>query len=68
MKYPSLLESESFRSSRESSYVHNEITRGPLRTRFLARPIGFPSILNRFRYAWGVFIGRYDAVRWGGGQ
>lgn len=33
-----------------------------------ARPLGYPSLRNRFRLAWGVFTGRYDALKWGGGQ
>lgn len=32
------------------------------------RPLGYPSLWNRFRLAWGVFTGRYDALKWGGGQ
>lgn len=33
-----------------------------------ARPLGFYSIWYRLELAWGVFIGRYDALEWGGGQ
>ena len=32
-----------------------------------ARALGFQGLclLRRFKVAWGVFVGRYDAVRWG---
>lgn len=33
-----------------------------------ARPLGFDSMLNRFRIAWEVFTGRADAVTWPEGQ
>ncbi len=29
-----------------------------------ARPLGFFSIRGRIKLAWGVFVGRYDAVKW----
>ena len=29
-----------------------------------ARPLGFFSLRNRIKLAWGVFVGRYDAVKW----
>ena len=35
---------------------------------FPARPLGFPSIKNRFRAAWKVFTGKADAVIWPAGQ
>lgn len=28
------------------------------------RPTSYPSLLRRFRLAWGVFTGRYDALNW----
>ena len=31
-----------------------------------ARPLGCPTISERFRLAWGVFTGRYDAIEWTG--
>ncbi len=33
-----------------------------------ARPLGLDSIVNRFKVAREVFIGKCDAVRWPGGQ
>ena len=30
----------------------------------LARPIPLASIPERFRLAWGVFTGKYDALKW----
>ena len=33
-----------------------------------ARPYGLFSIKNRFKLAWGVFIGEYDALKWPEGQ
>lgn len=37
---------------------------------FRARPMGLdgPFLRYRLRVAWLVFTGRWDAVRWGGGQ
>lgn len=29
-----------------------------------ARPLGLFSLRKRIRIAWGVFVGRYDAVVW----
>lgn len=29
-----------------------------------ARPIGFDSIIERFKNAWAVFQGKYDLVKW----
>jgi hypothetical protein len=31
-----------------------------------ARPMGLYSLINRFKLAWGVFTGEYDALRWHG--
>lgn len=31
-----------------------------------ARPIGLFSLISRIKLSFGVFIGRYDAVRWHG--
>jgi hypothetical protein len=31
---------------------------------FAARPQSLGSLLTRFRLAWGVFIGKYDALKW----
>lgn len=31
-----------------------------------ARPISGPSIPERIRLAWAVFVGRYDALTWPG--
>ena len=33
-----------------------------------ARPIGYSPISTRIRLAWGVFTGKYDALKWGGYQ
>ena len=33
-----------------------------------ARPLGLFSLRNRFKLAWAVFTGKYDAVKWPGGQ
>lgn len=33
-----------------------------------ARPLGYPSLGQRFRAAWLVFRGKADAVTWPGGQ
>lgn len=30
----------------------------------LARPIRFAPLLHRIRVAWGVFTGKYDALKW----
>lgn len=30
-----------------------------------ARPLGYPSLLQRFHAAWLVFTGKADAVTWG---
>ena len=30
----------------------------------LSRPISAPSVVDRLRLAWSVFIGRYDALDW----
>jgi hypothetical protein len=30
----------------------------------LARPMAIGGLLTRARLAWGVFTGRYDALRW----
>lgn len=30
----------------------------------LARPLGMGGFWHRLRLAWGVFTGRYDALRW----
>lgn len=35
---------------------------------FQARPVGYPSFWSRIGLAWGVLVGRYDALYWGGGQ
>lgn len=32
------------------------------------RPLGFFGLLNRLKLAWGVFVGKYDAVQWPGQQ
>lgn len=32
------------------------------------RPMGLDDIPNRLRLAWGVFTGRYDALKWPAGQ
>ena len=29
-----------------------------------ARPMGVDSLSNRFRLAWGIFTGKYDALKW----
>ena len=29
-----------------------------------ARPIAMPNLLERLALAWGVFVGRYDAIVW----
>lgn len=44
----------------------NMSARGPLGIWHMCRPIGFPGLCLRRRLtlAWGVFTGRYDAVRW----
>ena len=41
-------------------------TSGRLGIWHMARPIGFQGIClrRRLKLAWGVFTGRYDAVRW----
>lgn len=31
-----------------------------------ARPLGAPTLVQRFKLAWGVFTGRYDALEWTG--
>lgn len=33
-----------------------------------SRPVGYFSLYNRIKLAWGVFTGKYDALRWPGGQ
>ena len=33
-----------------------------------ARPLGYYSLTRRFRIAWGVFTGKYDALKWPGDQ
>lgn len=33
-----------------------------------ARPLGYPSFWSRIKLAWGVFTGKYDAVKWPGNQ
>ena len=33
-----------------------------------ARPLGLDCIRYRLRLAWGVFTGKYDAVKWPGDQ
>lgn len=33
-----------------------------------ARPVGYNSLRLRLATAWGVFTGKYDAVKWPGGQ
>ena len=39
---------------------------GPLGIRHMCRPSGFHGLClrRRLKLAWGVFTGRYDAVRW----
>ena len=32
------------------------------------RPLGLYTLGNRIRTAWGVFTGKYDAVKWPAGQ
>ena len=41
-------------------------TAGKLGVYHMARPIGFQGMFlpHRIRLAWGVFTGKYDAVRW----
>lgn len=41
-------------------------TCGPLGIWHMYRPMGFQGVLlrRRIKLAWGVFIGRYDAVQW----
>jgi len=31
-----------------------------------ARPVGYPSLIRRFKFAWMVFTGKADAVIWPG--
>lgn len=33
-----------------------------------ARPLGLDTLSNRFKLAWQVFAGKYDAVKWPGNQ
>lgn len=33
-----------------------------------ARPCGYCGFFYRVKAAWGVFTGKYDALKWGGGQ
>lgn len=33
-----------------------------------ARPLGVDCLRHRLRLAWGIFLGKYDAVKWPGGQ
>ena len=33
-----------------------------------ARSLGFYSLPRRLKLAWGVFIGKYDALKWPGNQ
>lgn len=45
----------------------------PLMTRnnrvwWTARPMNYAGLLWRLKLAWGVFIGKYDALKWGGDQ
>ena len=37
-------------------------------TWILARPWSIDSWPTRFRLAWGVFFGKYDALKWNGDQ
>lgn len=39
-------------------------------TWYSCRPLGYQGIClrRRLKLAWGVFTGKYDAVRWEGGQ
>lgn len=32
------------------------------------RPLGFYNLKHRLKYAWGVFVGKYDAIKWPKGQ
>lgn len=34
----------------------------------LARPLGMGGLRRRFKLAYGVFTGKYDALKWGGHQ
>ena len=55
-----------------SLYSANQIQDWPVSafgaegTPFPARPLGFQGLcfMRRLELAWGVFIGRYDALRW----
>lgn len=33
-----------------------------------ARPLGLDTLPNRIKLAWAVFTGKYDALKWPGGQ
>ena len=37
---------------------------------YMARPMGWQGsfVIHRLRLAWGVFTGKYDALRWPNGQ
>lgn len=51
----------------------DDVNRGEVQTEIWgqwvpARPMGLDSLRERLRLAWGVFVGRYDAVQWPNGQ
>lgn len=38
------------------------------KTWWSARPLNYAGLFRRLALAWGVFTGRYDALKWGGDQ
>ena len=68
MKYPNLISADQLYSGEDPQtglVMHCWPGAGLRDGRWVAaRPVGYPSILRRFRLAWGVFTGRYDALKW----
>lgn len=58
MKYPNLHSAEKLIHSEnwELACINGQWVR--------VRPLGYPSFLNRFKLAWNVLIGKYDAIKW----
>lgn len=57
-KYPQIFTLASVRKIEETTAIRVNRKYVP------ARPLGFPSIISRFKCAWMVFTGRADALIW----